>query len=65
MDWMTGFSFRAGLVDEYTATTDAVLGGRDGFGAFPDDGGIYGDAWQGGRCSSSHAIPTTRRTPPR
>jgi hypothetical protein len=47
MDWMTGFSFRAGLVDECAATTGAVLGGRDGFGAFPDAGGIYGGAWQG------------------
>jgi dihydrofolate reductase len=47
MDWMTGFSFRAGLVEEYAATTGAVLGGRDGFDAYPDAGGIYGGAWQG------------------
>ncbi|WP_406121371.1 dihydrofolate reductase family protein [Streptomyces sp. NBC_00989] len=47
MDWMTGFSFRAGLVEEYAATTGAVLGGRDGFDAFPDAGGVYGGAWQG------------------
>jgi dihydrofolate reductase len=47
MDWMTGFSFRVGLVEEYAATTGAVLGGRDGFDAYPDVGGIYGGAWQG------------------
>ncbi|WP_405990404.1 dihydrofolate reductase family protein [Streptomyces sp. NBC_00986] len=47
MDWMTGFSFRAGLVEEYAATTGAVLGGRDGFDAFPDVGSVYGGAWQG------------------
>ncbi len=47
MDWMTGFSFRAGLVEEYATTTGAVLGGRDGFDAYPDAGGIYGGAWQG------------------
>ncbi|WP_369190462.1 dihydrofolate reductase family protein [Streptomyces sp. R08] len=47
MDWMTGFSFRPGLVEEYVATTGAVLGGRDGFDAFPDAGSVYGGAWQG------------------
>ncbi|MFD4556152.1 dihydrofolate reductase family protein [Streptomyces sp. NPDC058469] len=47
MDWMTGFSFRTGLVEEYAATTGAVLGGRDGFDAFPDAGSVYGGAWQG------------------
>ncbi|MEW1832122.1 dihydrofolate reductase family protein [Streptomyces sp. NPDC088196] len=47
MDWMTGFSFRAGPVEEYAATTGAVLGGRDGFDAFPDAGAVYGGAWQG------------------
>ncbi|MDT0486836.1 dihydrofolate reductase family protein [Streptomyces doebereineriae] len=47
MDWMTGFSFRPGLVEEYAGTTGAVLGGRDGWDAFPDAGGIYGGAWQG------------------
>ncbi|MDH6584338.1 dihydrofolate reductase [Streptomyces sp. SAI-133] len=47
MDWMTGVSFRPGLVEEYAATTGAVLGGRDGWDAFPDAGVIYGGAWQG------------------
>ena len=29
MDWMTGVSFRPGLVAEYVETTGAVLGGRN------------------------------------
>jgi dihydrofolate reductase len=47
MDWMAGVSFRPGLVQEYAETTGAVLGGRNGFDAFPDVSGIYGGAWQG------------------
>lgn len=47
MDWMTGTSFRPGLVEEYAETTGAVLGGRDGFDAYPDVSGIYGGAWRG------------------
>ena len=47
MDWMTGISFRPGLIEEYSATTGAVLGGRDGFDAFLDVSVIYGGAWQG------------------
>jgi dihydrofolate reductase len=47
MDWMTGFTFRPGLVEEYAATTGAVLGGRDGWDAFPDPSNIYGGEWQG------------------
>ena len=47
MDWMAGISPRPGLIEEYAETTGAVLGGRDGFDAFPDVSGIYGGAWQG------------------
>ena len=47
MDWMTGISHRPGLVEEYAETTGAVLGGRDGFEAYPDVSAIYGGAWQG------------------
>lgn len=47
MDWMQGFSLRPGMFEEYTSTTGAVLGGRDGLGAFPDVNTIYGSAWQG------------------
>ncbi len=47
MDWMTGFSSRPGLIEEYAETTGAVLGGRAGWDAFPDASNIYGGAWQG------------------
>jgi dihydrofolate reductase len=47
MDWMTGISFRPGLVQEYVETTGAVLGGRDGFDAYPDVSIIYGGEWRG------------------
>ena len=47
MGWMTGISFRPGLVDEYVATTGAVLGGRDGWDGAVDDSRPYGGAWQG------------------
>jgi hypothetical protein len=47
MDWMTGISFRPGLVQEYLETTGAVPGGRDGFDAYPDVSLIYGGTWQG------------------
>jgi dihydrofolate reductase len=47
MDWMTGVSFRPGLIEEYAQTTGAVLGGRNGFDAYPDVSGIYGGAWHG------------------
>ena len=47
MDWMAGISPVPGLIEEYAETTGAVLGGRDGFDAYPDDTGIYGGAWRG------------------
>jgi dihydrofolate reductase len=47
MDWMSGVTSRPGLIEEYVATTGAVLGGRDGFDAFPDAGTVYGGAWEG------------------
>ncbi|WP_018681354.1 dihydrofolate reductase family protein [Actinokineospora enzanensis] len=46
MDWMTGYSFRPGLHEEYISTTGAVLGGRDGWDVV-DDARPYGGAWQG------------------
>jgi dihydrofolate reductase len=46
MDWMTGFTMRPGLHDEYIATTGAILGGRDGWDAFSDSR-PYGGAWRG------------------
>jgi dihydrofolate reductase len=47
MDWMAGVTHRPGLTAEYTETTGAVLGGRDGWDAFPDADGVYGGAWGG------------------
>jgi dihydrofolate reductase len=44
MDWMTGFTNRPGIEAEYVATTGAVLGGRDGWDAFPDAGNLYDGA---------------------
>jgi len=38
MDWMTGFTQGAGLIDEYVESTGAVLGGRDGWDAFGGSG---------------------------
>jgi hypothetical protein len=46
MDWMTG-TLRPGLIDEYVESTGAVLGGRDGWGAYPDPGALYGGRWHG------------------
>jgi riboflavin biosynthesis pyrimidine reductase len=46
MGWMTGTSFRPGLVEEYVQTTGAVLGGRDG-GDAASDSRPYGGAWDG------------------
>lgn len=47
MDWMAGTTHRPGLTDEYTATTGAVLGGRDAWDHFPDAGNLYGGGWTG------------------
>lgn len=47
MDWMTGFTGREGIIDEYTSTTGAVLGGRTGWDLYPDPTATYGGAWQG------------------
>jgi dihydrofolate reductase len=46
MDWMTGFTNRAGLEDEYVETTGAVLGGRAGWD-IAGDSRPYGSAWDG------------------
>lgn len=47
MDWMTDFSNRPGLVDEYVSTTGAVLAGRDSFDSAIGDSRPYGDEWHG------------------
>lgn len=48
MDWLTGITNRPGLIDEYVATTGAVLGGRDGWDMAVAAGHRpYGDDWTG------------------
>jgi dihydrofolate reductase len=47
MDWMAGTTHRPGLTEEYVESTGAVLGGRDGWDAYPDASSIYGGAWTG------------------
>jgi dihydrofolate reductase len=48
MDWMTGITNRPGLIDEYVATTGAVLGGRAGWDMAAASGARpYGDDWEG------------------
>lgn len=47
MSWMTGFSLRPGLINEYVATTGAVLAGRDGWDQATGDSRPYGGAWDG------------------
>lgn len=47
MDWMTGFSVRPGLIDEYVQTTGAVLAGRDGWDSAIGGARPYGGAWDG------------------
>ncbi|MFJ4655504.1 dihydrofolate reductase family protein [Nocardia sp. NPDC088792] len=46
MDWLTGFTVRPGLIDEYVTTTGAILGGRSGWDAI-NASRPYGGAWQG------------------
>lgn len=47
MDWMTGFTGRPGIEEEYVATTGAVLAGRDAFDSAIGDSRPYSDDWQG------------------
>ena len=47
MDWMTGVSFRPGLIQEYVETTGAILGGRNGWDQAIDGSRPYGGAWDG------------------
>ncbi|MFJ4101172.1 dihydrofolate reductase family protein [Amycolatopsis japonica] len=63
MDWMTGTTFRPDLVGEYAETTGAVLGGRDGWDAYPDPGGIYGGAWKGPLFVLTHHSEDATPTP--
>ncbi|MFD5026355.1 dihydrofolate reductase family protein [Streptomyces sp. NPDC058373] len=63
MDWMTGLASRPGIVEEYAATTGAVLGGRDGWEAYPEPGAVYGGAWQGPLFVLTHHPEDARPAP--
>ncbi|MFD4986996.1 dihydrofolate reductase family protein [Streptomyces sp. NPDC058374] len=63
MDWMTGLTSRPGIVEEYAATTGAVLGGRDGWEAYPEPGAVYGGAWQGPLFVLTHHPEDARPAP--
>ncbi|MFC8662551.1 dihydrofolate reductase family protein [Streptomyces sp. NPDC057199] len=67
MDWMTGIvNPRADITQEYVETTGAILGGRDGFDAFPDADSTYDGTMQGTVFILTHhpedAPPTPRTT---
>lgn len=47
MSWMTGFTTRPGLIEEYIQSTGAVLAGRDGFDSAIGDSRPWGGRWQG------------------
>ncbi|HEY6747979.1 MAG TPA: dihydrofolate reductase family protein [Mycobacteriales bacterium] len=47
MSWMAGLPADPGLVEEYVATTGAVLGGRNGWDQAVAGSRPYGGAWSG------------------
>ena len=47
MGWMTDFAYREGLVEEYTSTTGAIIGGRSGWDGIVDGTRPYGGGWKG------------------
>lgn len=48
MDWMRGIQEgERDIVADYVETTGAILGGRDGWDAFPDASLTYGGRWSG------------------
>ncbi|MFE1325134.1 dihydrofolate reductase family protein [Streptomyces sp. NPDC058735] len=63
MDRVTAATDHPGLVEAYTETTGAVLGGRTGWDAFPDPGTIYGGAWQGPLFVLTHHPEDAHPTP--
>lgn len=45
--WSAGVTFRTGIVEEYSASIGAILGGRKGWDAYPDPSAPYGGAMGG------------------
>ena len=63
MDWMTGTSFRPGLVEEYVQTTGAVLGGVEMVGTTTRTPTASTAGPGTDRSSYSPTTPRTRRPP--
>jgi dihydrofolate reductase len=63
MSWLTGFTTRPGLVDEYVRSTGAVLAGRDGFDSAIGDSRPWGGRWQGPIFVLTHHPEDARPTP--
>jgi len=68
MDWMTDFTVRPGLIEEYVTSTGAVLGSRDGWDqAAATDVRPYGGVWRGPLFVLTHrpgdAVPPEGRVP--
>ena len=62
MAWLARGEGRPGYEEEYITTTGAVIGGRDGFDAFPPDA-TYGGAWQGPQFILTHHPDDAPETP--
>lgn len=55
MDWFEGIeSGERDIIAEYVDTTGAILGGRDGWDAFPDASMTYGGRWSGATFVLTH-----------
>jgi dihydrofolate reductase len=63
MGWMTGFTVRPGLIDEYIETTGAVLAGRDGFDSAIGDSRPWGGRWKGPIFVLTHHLEDAPPTP--
>jgi dihydrofolate reductase len=63
MDFLTGATTRPGLIQEYIATTGAVLAGRDGYDSAIGDSRPYGGAWSGPIFVLTHHPEDARPSP--
>jgi len=63
MDFLAGAGNRPGLIDEYVATTGAVLAGRQGFDSAIGDSRPYGGAWEGPIFVLTHHLEDARPAP--
>jgi len=55
MDWLRGIEEgERDVIAEYASTTGSILGGRDGWDAFPDASIAYGGRWSGATFVLTH-----------